>query len=196
MPIPVVPAAHFFCGGVETDEGGATGLPGLYAVGECAHTGLHGANRLASNSLLEGAVFAESAFRRVQGDASLAALKLPAVDPWKPAKAAPGQEAVFIRQDWDEIRRLIWNFVGIVRADRRLSSALERIRIIRREVMEVYRDTPVTRDLVELRNVALLAELLIASAIARKESRGLHYNMDHPEPVEAEKKDTFLRRYG
>jgi len=195
-PIPVVPATHFFCGGVQTDEGGATGLPGLYAIGECAHTGLHGANRLASNSLLEGAVFAERAFRRLSADASLSSVTLPAADPWKPAKSAPGQEAVFIRQDWDEVRRLVWNFVGIVRTDRRLSSAMERIRIIRREVMEVYRGYPVTRDLLELRNVTLLAELLIASAAARKESRGLHYNLDHPQPLEGEKKDTVLRRYG
>ncbi|MBI5242253.1 MAG: L-aspartate oxidase [Elusimicrobia bacterium] len=196
QPVPVVPAAHFFCGGVETDSDGATRLPGLYAVGECAHTGLHGANRLASNSLLEGLVFAERAFGAIEKERTILEAKVPAADPWKPIRAAPGQEAVFIRQDWDEIRRLVWNFVGIVRTDRRLNSALERIRIIRREVMEVYRGTPMSRDLVELRNVALLAELIISSAISRRESRGLHYNLDHPEPVENERKDTFLSRYG
>ncbi|MEI8192121.1 MAG: L-aspartate oxidase, partial [candidate division NC10 bacterium] len=195
-PIPIVPAAHFFCGGIETGKDGATAIPGLYAVGECAHTGLHGANRLASNSLLEGAVFAERAFRLIEGDALLRKADVPAADPWKPALAAPGQEAVFIRQEWDEIRRLVWNFVGIVRTDRRLASALERIRIIRREVMEVYRDYPMSRDLVELRNVALLAELMISSAMARKESRGLHYNLNHPEPVEVERRDTLISRYG
>ncbi|MFA6029036.1 MAG: L-aspartate oxidase [Elusimicrobiota bacterium] len=192
-PIPVVPAAHFFCGGVDVDGDGATALPGLYAIGETAHTGLHGANRLASNSLLEGVVFAERVRRRigrdwerVRGDA------LPAADPWRPAPSSAKQESVYILQDWDEIRRLVWNFVGIVRNDRRLSSALERMRIVRREVMEVYRDYPMSRDLVELRNISLLAELLIASASSRKESRGLHYNTDHPEPREAERRDTLV----
>jgi L-aspartate oxidase len=196
-PIPVVPAAHFFCGGVQTDIDGRTEIPGLFAIGETAHTGLHGANRLASNSLLEGVVFAHRAFERIRADwASLRSVVLPGADPWVMAPAADAHEGVFIQQDWEEVRRLVWNFVGIVRTDRRLSSALERVRILRREVMEVYRDFPMSRDLVELRNIALLSELLIVSALSRKESRGLHFNLDHPSPREGERFDTVLSRYG
>ncbi|MFA6093537.1 MAG: L-aspartate oxidase [Elusimicrobiota bacterium] len=195
-PLPVVPAAHFFCGGVETGPEGSTALPGLFAVGETAHTGLHGANRLASNSLLEGVVLAERAARRIAADwPRLKQEAFPGADAWKPALPSPTQESVYIRQDWDEIRRLVWNFVGIVRSDRRLASALERMRIIRREVFEVYQGYPMSRDLVELRNIALLAELLVLCALSRKESRGLHYNSDHPGPLDSERRDTIVTRY-
>jgi L-aspartate oxidase len=195
-PIPVVPAAHFFCGGVETGPDADTDIPGLHAVGETAHTGLHGANRLASNSLLEAVVFAHRVFERYRREDGWRRSRPPRVDAWKQPSPSPAQEAVLIHQDWDEIRRLMWNYVGIVRSDRRLESALERIRVIRHEVLAVYRGFPLSRDLVELRNIALLSELIIRSALRRKESRGLHYNLDHPRRSGAEKGDTFLSLRG
>ncbi|MEK7747247.1 MAG: FAD-binding protein, partial [Elusimicrobiota bacterium] len=168
-PIPVVPAAHFFCGGVETGPDADTDIPGLHAVGETAHTGLHGANRLASNSLLEAVVFAHRVFERYRREDGWRRVRPPRVDAWRHPPPSPAQEAVLIRQDWGEIRRLMWNYVGIVRSDRRLESALERIRVIRQEVLAVYRGFPLSRDLVELRSIALLSELIIRSALRRKE---------------------------
>ena len=191
-PIPVVPAAHFFCGGVETGRDADTDIPGLHAVGETAHTGLHGANRLASNSLLEAVVFAHRVFERYRREDRWRRARPPRADAWRHPPPSPAQEAVLIRQDWGEIRRLMWNYVGIVRSDRRLESARERIRVIRQEVLAVYRGFPLSRDLVELRSIALLSELIIRSALRRKESRGLHYNLDHPRRSGAEKRDTFL----
>jgi L-aspartate oxidase len=196
-PIPVVPAAHFFCGGVQTDADGATALPGLFAIGETAHTGLHGANRLASNSLLEGCVFAHRAFSRIRGQwQDIRRERLPPAPRWNSGKAVPSDEAVVVRQDWDEVRRLMWNYVGIVRTDRRLKSALERLRVIRREVETYYRKFLLTRDLIELRNIAILGELLVVSALSRRESRGLHYTLDRPKPVEAQRRDTWVGRRG
>lgn len=195
-PIPVVPAAHFFCGGVETGPDAGTDIPGLHAVGEAAHTGLHGANRLASNSLLEAVVFAHRVYERYRQDLAWRRRRLPGAPPWRQPSPSPKQEAVLIHQDWDEIRRLMWNYVGIVRSDHRLLSALERIRVIRQEVLKVYRGFPLSRDLVELRSIALLSELIIRSALARKESRGLHYNLDHPRPARSRGQDTFLRLRG
>jgi L-aspartate oxidase len=193
-PIPVVPAAHFFCGGVRTDEWGSTSVPRLYAVGETARTGLHGANRLASNSLLEGCVFAHRLAQR------LAARRAPgpgvafAAAPWRYGRAVTSDEAVVVSQNWDEIRRLMWNYVGIVRTDKRLARALARMRLLNREIAEYYWNTVPTPDIVELRNIADVATLVIRAALARKESRGLHYTLDHPDRRESLRRPIPLRR--
>jgi L-aspartate oxidase len=194
-PLPVVPAAHFFCGGVETDTAGRTALPGLYAAGETAHTGLHGANRLASNSLLEGAVIA----RRLAGAAAATweeerRRPLPPAAAWDTKGAVPSDEGVIVAQNWHAIRRLMWNYVGIVRTDRRLRQAQERMALASREVSEIYWRFLLTRDLIEVRNIALMAELIVGCALSRHESRGLHYNTDHPLPLDAERRDSVVSR--
>jgi L-aspartate oxidase len=178
QPIPVVPAAHYQCGGIKTDDVGATTIRNLYAIGECAWTGLHGACRLASNSLLEGMVFSTRAAEHVRR----AELNRPAhVAAWSAGSATDSSDAIVVALNWDEIRRFMWSYVGIVRTDKRLERARRRIEILRDEIREYYWDFKITPDLIELRNIALVAHLIIESARRRKESRGLHYTLDHPQ---------------
>ncbi len=179
-PLPVVPAAHYTCGGVVTDLAGRTDLDGLYAVGECACTGLHGANRLASNSLLECLVFARAAAEDIGG--RLGDLPAPpALPPWDESWVTDSDEEVVVTHNWDELRRFMWDYVGIVRTTKRLERAQNRIGLLRREIHEYYARFRVTPELLELRNLAVVSELIIRSAMARKESRGLHYILDYPE---------------
>ena len=180
-PVPVVPAAHYSCGGVVADVDGRTAMPGLYAIGEVASTGLHGANRLASNSLLEAAVCgarcAEEVSKVWKKD-SVSDIEIPR---WECGEAVSSDEAVVVEHDWNEVRSVMWDYVGIVRSDRRLKRARRRIRTIREEIRSYYREYLVTADLIELRNLAAVAELIVRCAQQRKESRGLHYNINWPE---------------
>ncbi len=193
-PVPVVPAAHYSCGGVRTDLHGRTALPRLYACGEVASTGLHGANRLASNSLLEALVFAHRAADHVRATLASDRATPPTIARWDPGRATASDESVVVTQNWDEIRRFMWNYVGIVRSDRRLERARQRIRLLQDEIRIYYWHVLLTDDLAELRNIATVAEIIIASAQLRHESRGLHYTIDHPDTDPAWVRDTVVRR--
>jgi L-aspartate oxidase len=191
--IPIVPAAHYCCGGVQAGVDGQTSLLGLSAVGETACTGLHGANRLASNSLMEALVTARlTAARLTAHPARLPqGLQIPA---WRIGRAVEPDEAVLVSHMWDEIRRLMWDYVGIVRTDKRLARALRRLQTLRREIRDYYFDYLVTPDTLELRNLAVCAELIVRSAQKRHESRGLHYTLDHPQ-LSSRPRDTVLPGY-
>lgn len=193
--LPVVPAAHYGCGGVRTDANGLTSVKSLYAVGEVGCTGLHGANRLASNSLLEAMVVAHNAVANSIAVGSQELSISPAEIPnWSSGKAVDSDEQIVISHNWDEIRRFMWDYVGVVRTDKRLERAKHRIRLIRQEIETYYWNFLVTPDLIELRNLASVAEMIIDSASARQESRGLHYNADYPPAGDTRGKDTILRR--
>jgi L-aspartate oxidase len=184
QPIPVVPAAHYTCGGVVTDLSARTDVAGLYAVGEAACTGLHGANRLASNSLVECMVFARAATHLIanlmttNGTAQSTALELPA---WDDSRVTDADESVVISHNWEELRRFMWDYVGIVRTNKRLDRAAHRITLLQSEIQEFYAHFHVSRDLLELRNLVQVADLIVKSAQARKESRGLHFSRDYPD---------------
>ncbi len=195
-PVPVVPAAHYMCGGISTDMFGRTDIQRLYAIGETACTGLHGANRLASNSLIEALVYADSAARQAVADfQAMDFSTTPDAPDWDEVGTTHSDELIMVTQNWDEIRRFMWNYVGIVRSDKRLTRAKRRVEIIQNEIKEYYWDFKVSADLIELRNIAMVAELIIKCAMHRKESRGLHYNIEYPRrDDERWKKDTVIRR--
>ncbi len=192
-PIPVVPAAHYTCGGIVTDLTAATDLPGLLAVGECTWTGLHGANRLASNSLLECVVFGDAAARRIAADLASAPPVATSLAPWDESRVTDPDEQVIVSHNWDELRRFMWDYVGIVRTNKRLARARHRVDLLHEEITEFYGHFRVTNDLIELRNLALVAELTILCAQSRQESRGLHCNRDYPSALpDREARDTIL----
>lgn len=195
-PIPVVPAAHYMCGGVATDLNGKTDIKGLYAVGETACTGLHGANRLASNSLLEALVYADRASAEAVKELKSGDITpVTKISVWDETGVTNSDEVIVVSHNWDEIRTLMWNYVGIVRSDKRLNRALRRIENILMEIDEYYWNFRITADLIELRNLATLADLIIRSALERKESRGLHYTIDYPEKDDKNwLKDTILKK--
>ncbi len=192
-PIPVVPAAHYMCGGVAVDADGRTSVPGLWAIGEVTCSGLHGANRLASNSLLEGLVYGHRAAAALGTEAS-SSRRVPDVPEWDIGEAVASDEAVVVTQNWDELRRFMWNYVGIVRSDKRLRRAARRVALLQEEIRDYYFKHLVTRDLLELRNIADVAELIITCAAFRRESRGLHYTLDHPGTDPRLADDTLLTR--
>ena len=183
-PLPVVPAAHYLCGGVMTGLNGQTDIEGLYAIGEMAYTGLHGANRMASNSLLECLVFATTACQDIEakGMPETEDRDSDRIPDWDESQVTDSEEEVFVTHNWDELRRFMWDYVGIVRSDKRLHRARHRCRLLSQEIDQYYGDFRITGDLIELRNLVLIADLIIRSALLRKESRGLHYSLDYPIP--------------
>ena len=196
-PVPVVPAAHYICGGISVDMCGRTNIKNLYAIGENACTGLHGANRLASNSLLEALVYANSAASTAAKNIDLNFQHDSGLPAWDEMDATDSDEVIMVSHNWDEIRRLMWNYVGIVRSDKRLARAMNRIKNIRHEIQDYYWNFKVSPDLIELRNIADVAELIVQCATQRKESRGLHYNIGYPSHDDVQwKKNTIIRRLG
>lgn len=188
--IPVVPAAHYTCGGVVVDENSQTDIPGLYAIGETSYTGLHGANRMASNSLLECFVYGMSASTHITAQHQ-GSYQAPHVPEWDDSQVTNPDEDVVILQNWDELRQTMWNYVGIVRTTKRLQRALHRIEMLNREITEYYQDYQVSKNLIELRNLVLVSEMIVRCAMERKESRGLHFTLDYPEQA-AELRKTVL----
>ena len=188
--IPVVPAAHYTCGGVIVDQHSETDIAGLYAIGETSSTGLHGANRMASNSLLECFVYGMSAAKHIQSQIDNAP-RFDQVNPWDASQVEHPDEDVVILQNWDELRTSMWNYVGIVRTTKRLERALHRIEMLKREIEEYYQGYKVSKNLIELRNLVLVSEMIVRCAMQRKESRGLHYTLDYPE-ISNEIRDTIL----
>jgi len=193
-PIPVVPAAHYMCGGVVTDANGASTLPHLWAVGEVACTGVHGANRLASNSLLEGVVFSKRAYEAIKESEDYLSDGYPDVPEWDDSGTFNHEEWILISHDMMEIQEIMWDYVGIIRTNLRLNRALERIKFINREIEKYYKKTNVSEGLIELHNLAAAAYLIIRCAIMRKESRGLHYNNDYPKKSKVWQKNTLIMR--
>lgn len=191
-PVPVVPAAHYTCGGIITDLRGRTDLPHLHAIGECTYTGLHGANRLASNSLLECLVFAKAASDDIVD--SLSQTKYLGIDLplWDASRVTNPDEQIVVSHNWDELRRFMWDYVGIVRTDKRLERARHRVKLLQEEIRDYYSNFEIDNDLIELRNLVLVAELIIHSALKRKESRGLHFTLDYPETIAAEVADNTV----
>jgi len=179
-PLPVVPAAHYTCGGVVTDRGARTDVQGLYAVGETAYTGLHGANRMASNSLLECLVFGEMALHEIRDDLAAASSQHETIAPWDESRVTDSDEEVVVSHNWEELRRFMWDYVGIVRSNKRLQRARRRVDLLQHEIREYYGNFRVSNDLLELRNLVDVADLIIACAQRRRESRGLHFNIDFP----------------
>ena len=192
QPIPIAPAAHYICGGVAVDHDGKTSIDNLFACGEVSCTGLHGANRLASNSLLEALVFSHRVFTKIAKSFRQTALSTVSIHPWDPGDSSESDESIVVTNNWDEVRRCMWNYVGIVRSDKRLARAERRIDMIEKEINEYYWNYKVTKDLIELRNITTVAQLIIQCARIRKESRGLHYNIDYPETRDDLQKDTII----
>ena len=189
--IPVVPAAHYTCGGVVVDENSQTDIAGLYAIGETSYTGLHGANRMASNSLLECFVYGMSAAKHIQENFK-ANQSIPEVPAWDDSQVTNPDEDVVILQNWDELRQTMWNYVGIVRTTKRLERALHRIEMLKKEITEYYQDYQVSKNLIELRNLVMVSEMIVRCAMQRKESRGLHYTLDYPEQLPELRKTVLI----